>query len=118
MSAAKYWRLVSILIDKTEAGTANWEATSREGTFALSLADYSVWITMVPSEDFGEDVLFQIVNSGGVIIDSFRDVDAAAELVDKRDAYAKMERLYHAARRKGMGVDEALDTLINELGKD
>jgi hypothetical protein len=53
-----------------------------------------------------------------VIIDSFRDVDAAADLTVKREAYARMENLYHAARRKAMGVDAALDTLINELDKN
>ncbi len=113
----KYQQLVALLIKRTRAGTAGWEPTSRNAVFSLSLPDYGVWISMVDSEQGSHDVLFQIVNSSGAVIDSFRDVDVAANLSDKRASYEEMERLYQDARRQALGVDKALDSLIEELGK-
>ena len=115
----KYQRLAALLIKKTEEGTASWEPTSREGVFALSLPDYSVWISMVRGEDQDQqDVLFQIVNSGGAVIDRIRDVDIVDDhIADKPGFFKAIERLYEDARRQAFGVDKALDKLLEELGK-
>ena len=119
MSSKKYLQLVQLLIKKTDEETATWEPTSKEGVFSLSLPDYSVRISQVRNEDEpnATDVLFQIVDAQGRLIDAFRDLDAAAELSDKRQAFEAMERMYKQARRVALGVDKALDTLIEQLGK-
>jgi hypothetical protein len=118
MSVNKYGVLVSLLIEKTDQGTAGWETTTREGVFSLSLPDYSILISQVPNEEGPEqDVRFQIVDAEGTVIDFFRDLDAAADVSDKTVAYRAMEKLYGDARRSALGVDKALDALIAELSK-
>jgi hypothetical protein len=112
----KYQRLVALLIKRTKAGSAHWEPTAGQGMFALSLPDYSVRISKVENEqeDGIDDVFFQIVNSNGAVIDSFRDVDVVLE---NELTYRDMESLYENARRIAFGVDQALDKLLEELDK-
>jgi hypothetical protein len=117
MTSEKYLRLVSLLIKRTNENTAQWEPTSRDGVFALSLPDYTVRISIVRGGDDTQDVTFQIVNSEGTLIDTFTDNDAAAGLSDKTPAYRDISNLYDQARRQALGVDKALDQLIEELGK-
>ena len=116
----KYQRLVALLIKKTHDGTARWEQTSREGVFALSLPDYSVWIstTRNDTDPNTNDVFFQIVNSSGNIIDRFRDWEISEGIDDKGNFYKTLEELYQNARRVAFGVDKVLDKLLEELGKD
>jgi hypothetical protein len=116
MSSDKYLRLAYLLIQRTNDGTAVWEPTSRHGTFAVSFPDYSVRIALVQGDN-AEDVQFQIVNSEGTVIDTFTDVDAAQGLADRGQAYTDMAGLYQQARRQAMGVEAALDKLIEQLGK-
>ncbi len=118
----KYWQLVSLLIDRSKQGTASWQPTSREGVYALSLPEYGVLISMVAGRgDLYEtqDVFFQIVNSQGRVIDTFRDADVARDFDDhdQPEMYRQMEQLFHDARRKALGVDEALNQLITQLKK-
>src|SRR5258705_8645175 len=119
MSSDKYMRLVGLLIARTDAKTAPWEPTGRDGVFALSLPDYTVWLARARNRDNNSawDIVFSILNSDGDVIDSFRDVDAASDLPDSATAYRQMENLYDKARRKALGVDKALDKVIEELGK-
>lgn len=114
---SRYQRLVALLIKKTKEGTAGWQPTSRNGVFSLSLPDYGVLIAMTSEAPNQEDVQFQIINSSGTVIDKFTDVDVAADDPDKQTAYRDMATLYHDARRQALGVDKALDKLIEELEK-
>lgn len=117
----KHAQLTDILVEKTAAGTAKWEPTSKDDTFALSLADFTVRISAIPTREpgvQGQDTLIEIVNSGGAIIDSFTDVELAAETGARPEAtYKKMNSLYTSARRAALGVDAALDKLIEELDR-
>lgn len=116
MSNPKFEKMIQRLIQKTDEGTANWQETSRPNVFALSLADFSVLLRQVDSEEaVGIDVLVEIVNKDGKVIDSVRDVDSVPEFGDPHEWYKRMSDLYKAARRKAMGVDEALDKLLEEL---
>src|SRR5215212_162314 len=68
----EYQRLVALLVKRTNEGTANWQPTSRNGVFSLSLPDYSVWISMIRSDEDTNDVMLQIVNSDGAVIDTIK----------------------------------------------
>ncbi len=122
MSSDKYLQLVALLIKKTKAGTADWQATAREGVFSLSLPDYSVLITQVRNEasSSAKDVLFQIIDADGRTVDAFKDWQATAAIPEssRQEWWRGMAALYDDARRKALGVDKALDTLIQQLGKD
>jgi hypothetical protein len=112
---SKYQRLVDLLIKKTGEGTADWQTTSRQGVFSLSLPDFSVWISRLSSDEGSEDVWLHLVNSQGAVIDKIRDIDIAEGIDDKPAFYKRMDRLYQDARRQAFGVDQALDKLIAEL---
>src|SRR6266542_7019849 len=116
----KYQRLANLLIKKTREKNAGWQPTSRNGVFSLSLPDYSVLISMVSSRDDDpsapDDVLLQIVNADGTVIDRARDTEIAEGMpsADQRAFYTAIQEMYEQARRQAFGVDQALDKLIEE----
>jgi hypothetical protein len=116
----KYRRLINLLIKRTEAGTANWEPTSRDDMFAVSFPEFSVRVSQQRSNS-AIDVVFEIVNSSGTVIDRFTDTEIGegfGSSLDQREFYKSAANLYDGARRHALGVDEALDSLIAELDKD
>jgi len=118
MAASKYVQLIQRLIKRTEDGTANWEPTSRDGVFALSLSDFTVRLSALQSGGGSPLIHFEIVNSLGTVVDKFTDADAGHELDDAGEFFKRSENMYDLARRKAFGVDAALDSLLAELDKD
>jgi len=115
----KYRQLIALLVKRTDAGAA-WEPTERDGVFALSLPDYTVQISQRRRQDAQDDINIQIVGWTGTTIDSFthRDVARGLPPEEYQIVYSSMFELFEKARRKALGVDVALDKLIQELGKE
>ena len=67
-----------------------------------------------------EDYTIMILNSEGTVVDRFTDLDVHREGEQSGHpirAYVIMKNLYNAARRKALGVDQALDAILAELGE-
>lgn len=116
----KYRRLVDLLVKRTAARTAKWEPTVEDGVFQISLPDFSVQISKREDREGSTDVVFNIVDQWGTKIDAFTDSEVGSSInVNERSGfYENMLRLYTDARRTALGVDSALDKLLEELGKD
>lgn len=115
MSNPKFVRVVQLLLKKTlEDEDIIWEETSSEGMFSASFSDWSVLIGIRPSRSTpdSEDVFIQLVNYQGNVIDEIDDEDMRVYI---DDAYNRMSDLYQAARRRALGVDEALNDILRNL---
>ena len=119
MTNDKYLRLVTRLIEKTRRGEANWQIAPDDGVFTLPLADYSVNIAQLRSNSssYETDIVISLVDPTGTTMDSVRDFELASELHEPNKLIAAMERLYAEARRKALGIDQALDAVLGELGE-
>jgi len=118
MSYPKMVYLVQKLYRRTDAESVEWEVTEIEGVFQAAFPEYTVRLSMqlldghVPGS---EDYVISIFNAHGLKVEEVSDVDLAEELAD---SYEVMKHLYRAARRKAMGVDKALDSILSSLGED
>ena len=118
MSYPKMVYLVQGLYRRTDAERVEWEETEIEGVFQAAFPEYSVSLEMQLPDGHGpgsEDYVLSIFNARGLKIEEVSDVDLAEDLAD---SYEVMKHLYRAARRKAMGVDQALDSILSSLGQD
>ena len=114
MSYPKVARLILLLIEQTNDGRLSWEPTDRKDVFQANFPRYSVRILTVPAE-FESDVMLQIINDEGFIVESISDPQVNSHL---EGAYTKMLALHESARRSAMGVEQALDDIIGWLEPD
>ena len=118
MSCSKMVYFVQKLYRKTDAGSVQWEEDEVEGIYQVVFPEYTVRIWLQFQDGYGpgsEDYVLGIFNARGLKIEEVSDVDLAEDL---SDSYEALKHLYQAARRKEMGVDKALDSLLSSLGDD
>ncbi|NWE39590.1 hypothetical protein HX875_08950 [Pseudomonas yamanorum] len=112
MSYPKIARLIETLLSQTEAGTLQWAQTEKSEVFQASFPRYSIRIYPENSSNFQPDYFLQILNEVGEIVEVVSDPD----LRDVMDmAFTKMQNLYEGARRSAMGVESALDEILDFL---
>lgn len=117
MSYAKLAHLIRALHQQTNSGKIEWKSTAEDGTFQVSFPNYSVLLSTRPSvRGQGDDVIVAVLNSEGRMLEQATDVDFDADTLP--NAYATMKQLYEVARRQSLGVEQALDALLIELGED
>jgi len=118
MSYPQMVYLVQKLYRRTDDGSVEWGETEIEGVFQAAFSEYTVCISMQSPDGHvpgSEDYVLSILNDRGLKIEEVSDVDLAEDLAD---SYEVMRHLYRAARRKAMGVDQALDSILSSLGQD
>ncbi|MBA5706809.1 hypothetical protein DT037_06925 [Pseudomonas fulva] len=114
MSTHKIAVILDKLIEKTAAGELGWQSTERRDVYQVSFPHYSIRMQRI-DKDFEEDFVVQIINKDGNILESFNDTEVK---IFYSNAFSRMKELHSAARRKAMGVEDALDELLKELTKD
>ncbi len=120
MPYEKTVKLISMLEKRTAEGRVEWQETPDEGVFQAAFPGYAVRALMHRGSGFpdeGPDYFVQLYNENGVLIEEIRQ-DDIREGEDAR-AYAKsynlLRSLYEGARRHAMGVEQALDQLLEKL---
>lgn len=117
MSYQKITNLVREICRKTYKGLIDWEATEKEGVYQVSFSNYSVRLFLAPSmvQSGSNDYVIQIINSDGALVEETND----EEMKDLwSDAYHEMKQAHDMIRRKIMGVEDALDSILEELNND
>jgi|ERR1017187_1474884 hypothetical protein len=102
--------LVKRLHAKTKAGEIRWEQTTANGVFQTAFPSYTVKLAKR-----GADYSISILDEMGTTLESSDDAQLAAAFPE-RSVYQTMRELYDMARRVALGVNEALDSLLGELG--
>ena len=118
MTNPKLAELVRRVHERTMAGKLAWEESSSRNVFQISFPKYTVQTSYQSGREGSIDYLIRILNEENVVIEQATDVDLENDLGDTGVSYKLMEELYLTARRIAMGVDQALDTLLESLGDD
>jgi len=105
MADAKLSMILIRLRAKTIAGELKWEKTEEEGEYQVSLPQYSIRISR--DRSFTKLAIF---DDSGDFIESLSVADISDPGVRNT-----LESLYSEARRIALGVDEALDNILNDL---
>ena len=111
----KLLALAERLLKKTQNGSLIWEKTAATNAFqtafptsTIKIAEYSP-----AHQDEGCDYGLSIYNEAGKQIESTTD-RAVAKKTDGK-AFSVFPDLYTEARRRALGVDEAIDDLLGQL---
>lgn len=112
MSYPKIAKLIDVLVTQTENGSLQWAQTEASDMFQASFPRYSVRLYTQQAGPIDVDYVLQILNELGEIVEEVSD-PALKEVME--NPYKVMRRLHDAARRSAMGVESALDEILDFL---
>jgi len=114
MSYEKLATIAKLLYERTESDTIKWVETEKKDVFQTSFPHSSVRIEEVQNKhnDDETDIRITVINDEGSVVEQFTDEDIT-DLLPK--AYQKMGLTLNKARRSALGVDTALDEIIEGL---
>ncbi|WP_330206609.1 hypothetical protein [Pseudomonas sp. AM14(2022)] len=113
MSYPKIAKLIETLLSQTESGALPWAQTEKSDMFQASFPRYSIRIYPQRSHNSLEpDYVLQILNDLGDIVEEVSDPDLQSVL---ETPFLVMRNLYEGARRSAMGVENALDEILDFL---
>src|SRR5205814_2162521 len=121
MAYAKLVKMVRALEQQTNRQRVEWQETGDEGVFQANFPGHSVRV-LTRQIDPDTDYVIQIFNANGALVEEATDVDLRdPELPlqqSARETFELMRSLYDGARRQAMGVDRALDEILQNLEDD
>lgn len=116
--------LVQNLYSRTREGEIDWHDTGLDRTFEATLGDYSLLLTQVPDRDYPDQPDYQLRVLSNV---SQKEVERISNtslrpVMDRSteeglNPYNLLDRTYELARRKALGVDRALESILESLTK-
>lgn len=121
MAIDEHLILFNRLYQRTRDGSLKWTETVDENTFSVAFKDFSVSIHSVRGDHGATDYVFQILNDSGEVVDQFRDTELGSMFEydeERREFYESVARLFEIARRNARGADQALKSILRQLGDD
>jgi hypothetical protein len=114
MSNPKLLSLFQRLYARTQANDVSWEATETEGVYQVSFSQNTVRIFFRASRKHpgNAEYILTVHNSLGTVIAEVTDESSSDEL---QDAYALFKQLYEMARGKALGIDDTIDSILDDL---
>lgn len=112
MSYPKIAKLVEVLLKQTATGSLQWAPTENSDMFQASFPRYSIRLYPQSKNSFDVDYVLQILNELGEIVEEVADPDLKEVL---ESPYIKLRDLHESARRSAMGVESALDEILDFL---
>ena len=116
MSEDKPTVFVTRLCNRTLVNKIPWEKTSTESVFQATIGDY---IVRFLHQADGNRYIIELYNSDNELVDKFHDeeFDGPPESYEEGSGpmFALMHRAFAVARRKAMGTEDALDSILDAL---
>ena len=120
MKEEKLVDLVRKIDAKTDSGELSWEKTVSDEEFQANLSNSLLRIRREYTGSTDPDFVLTVLDKNGTELESISD--AYLNRFWRRDivpdtAFAVMQRIFKAARRKALGVDKAIEGILSELGE-
>lgn len=111
--------LMKRLYARTGQGAINWHRTDQEEVYQAQFPEYDMQIFQRwPDEnEDAYDTYLSILDKDGVLMESFSDTMISQSESIGSDAFLFMRELFLMARRISLGVEQALDKLIEYLAE-
>lgn len=108
----KWVILADKIIAQTKAGKLNWQETSAEYSFQVTIGRN---VVELDEDGFSSDYEFRIRDGSGKVIDKFTDEDLSA--MTQRPYLDELGSLVRLIRRQISGTEQVLDDLLRELNE-
>ena len=119
MNDEKIVALVKKIDEKSIAGRVDWEKTVSDEEFQASLPSFVIRVRREYHNSPEPDYVISLVDRNGTELESFDDSYVSRILkgiYSNENGYIYMERIFKSAKRRALGVDRAIDSIIDELG--
>ncbi len=107
------YKKISVILDRLHKNTMNgdidWEESIEESLYEVSFSNFTTRISYYENID---QYILQIINDEGKVIEGVQHDDLHEFLTDPR---GMMKEIYEKARRQVLGVEDALDTILENL---
>ena len=118
--------LVKKLYDHSRKGQIPWQVTQANGRFSAVFKSGSVDISLnerfdMQEEETVHDVVFDIYNEKGRLVDSFSDVTLNQSSISPphfNSWFSVCNNLFEIARRNASGADKVVKGIIQEIELD
>lgn len=116
--------LVQRLYARTCEGKVDWEKTGDESQFVVQLGHFMLTLTQVPDAEYPDQPDFElaIVDETHTTIEQITNTmlrPVSDRLTEEGlRPYPLMARTFEMARRKALGVDDVLETIIQGLADE
>lgn len=107
----KRWRLLHILIQRTQESRINWDIGPADNLMYANVGGLGIGV-----RPFGQDMHLLLFNEDGNIVETISDVDFSAE--GYSNPYPVMKALYDLATADATGSEKVVDTLLEILNRD
>jgi hypothetical protein len=122
MEDERITELVKTIYAGTEQGKIKWEQSADDDTFLVPFSGYSLRMTReifysVPEEDSEQiDYRLEIFDDTSTLLEVIRSSDIKTWR-RRKSSYIILSELWSMARRHALGVNEAIDTILDALSK-
>jgi len=114
MPYPKMYRLIDALLSGAYIKPIKWEITAEEDVFQASFSD--VVLQLRKSEGGHSRPLYVIsIYKDGNLVEEVNDEDLDAQSPKINSYYSDLKVFYEDVRRKVMGVDNVIDTILAEI---
>jgi hypothetical protein len=115
----RMFKMAENLLVATKDGKISWRLTDAEDKFIYAGSRSSVTIELHTDRFEGDETVLSLLNSRGVVVDSLETamIRAGEEGFMPAPHNVLLDDLYHAARRVAHSVDEALDSMFEDIEK-
>ncbi|HEY3281193.1 MAG TPA: hypothetical protein VGN26_02890 [Armatimonadota bacterium] len=114
MPTAKHIEMLRLLHSQTLKGVTAWETTAEDDVYLASFPSYGVAIRSWDASD-GTGYSLQITNNEGSVVAELRAGDFEGPDLRVSEAYSLLKETFEGARRIAMGVDQAVDSILDNL---
>jgi len=114
MSYPKIAKIILKLAENTQKGSIKWEETGSPAIFQAAFPGYAVqvWVSRNVDDPQYSDYYLRIIDEEGKIVEEVSDLDLKNVL---ENPYETMKELCNVARRSALGVENALNSILNSL---
>ena len=112
----KYAKLIETLFDRTFERSQSWRLSGSAVT--TDLGTYTVSISQEDSFGSEVDMVCEIADEFGIVVDRFTDVelkDISPDVPGYQSFYLLMRALYDRAHREASGAERVLDSILETL---
>lgn len=121
MISEKFVRIILRLIASTKSGKLKWSESPVSGRYDVAFANYTLSISSEAGRIRGNtDIVIRIHGPEGDILDQITDEEFSSNefYFGDKTPFAALNDLYHDARRNAVGIDQALDSILDELPEE
>jgi hypothetical protein len=116
MNTESKYEMIKKLLSNTLARKLQWEKTSQQNAFQISIKDYVV--TVLEQGDFNDpECILRIENSDGDLVEDiyWSELKDITDLETNKPGQVVLYQLYDAARHNAMGADRAIMEITTAL---